>query len=171
MRSNQSSGAVWKSRWTSWAPVPNKPTVSVGVKQHFNQQCEAGRGCHRLEPQSSPTLREPFTRGITAPFRSTSSFLAMSLEQRFPSERQNMHRFASPVLRPAWQLVRSADGLRTGQRRAVSESWPVYKPRLVCEPWGPTKSQPSLNTVITTRRDNLGFGSRHPSVKSGSTFL
>ena len=25
---NQSSGAVWKSRWTSWAPVPNKPTVS-----------------------------------------------------------------------------------------------------------------------------------------------
>ena len=31
----QSSGAVWKSRWTSWAPVPNKPTVSVDVKQHF----------------------------------------------------------------------------------------------------------------------------------------
>ena len=24
-----------KSRWTSWAPVPNKPTVSVDVKQHF----------------------------------------------------------------------------------------------------------------------------------------
>ena len=33
----QSSGAVWKSRWTSWAPVPNKPTVSVDVKQHFNK--------------------------------------------------------------------------------------------------------------------------------------
>ena len=32
----QSSGAVWKTRWTSWAPVPNKPTVSVDVKQHFN---------------------------------------------------------------------------------------------------------------------------------------
>ena len=32
----QSSGAVWKSRWPSWAPVPNKPTVSVDVKQHFN---------------------------------------------------------------------------------------------------------------------------------------
>ena len=31
----QSSGAVWKSRWTSWAPVPNEPTVSVDVKQHF----------------------------------------------------------------------------------------------------------------------------------------
>ena len=31
----QSSGAVWKSRWPSWAPVPNKPTVSVDVKQHW----------------------------------------------------------------------------------------------------------------------------------------
>ena len=29
-------GAVSKLRWTSWAPVPNKPTVSVDVKQHFN---------------------------------------------------------------------------------------------------------------------------------------
>ena len=34
---NQSSGAVWKSRWTSWVPVTNKPTVSVDVKQRFNQ--------------------------------------------------------------------------------------------------------------------------------------
>ena len=25
-----------KSRWLFWAPVPNKPTVSVDVKQHFN---------------------------------------------------------------------------------------------------------------------------------------
>ena len=31
----QSSGAVWVSRWTSWAPIPNKPTVSVDVKQHW----------------------------------------------------------------------------------------------------------------------------------------
>ena len=31
----QSTGAVRKSRWASWAPVPNKPTVSVDVKQHF----------------------------------------------------------------------------------------------------------------------------------------
>ena len=30
----QSSRAVWKSRWPSWAPVPNKPTVSVDVKEH-----------------------------------------------------------------------------------------------------------------------------------------
>ena len=29
-----SSGAVGKSRLTSWAPVPNKLTVSVDVKQH-----------------------------------------------------------------------------------------------------------------------------------------
>ena len=34
----QSSGAVWKSRWPSWAPVPNKPTVSVDVKQHSTSQ-------------------------------------------------------------------------------------------------------------------------------------
>ena len=33
---HQSPGAVWKSRWPSWAPVPNKPLVSVDVKQHFN---------------------------------------------------------------------------------------------------------------------------------------
>ena len=32
----QSSGAVRKSRWPSWAPVPNKPTVSVDVKQRCN---------------------------------------------------------------------------------------------------------------------------------------
>ena len=36
----QNSEAVWKSRWLSWAPVPNKPMVSVDVKwtlhQHFD---------------------------------------------------------------------------------------------------------------------------------------
>ena len=31
----QSSGAVWKLRWLSWAPIPNKLTVSVDIKQHF----------------------------------------------------------------------------------------------------------------------------------------
>ena len=30
----QSSADVWKSRWPSWAPVPNKPRVSLDVKQH-----------------------------------------------------------------------------------------------------------------------------------------
>ena len=37
----QSSGAVWQSRWTPWAPVPNKPTVSVDVKQHFKKRSGA----------------------------------------------------------------------------------------------------------------------------------
>ena len=32
----QRSGAMRKSRWLSWVPVPNKPMVSVDVKQHFN---------------------------------------------------------------------------------------------------------------------------------------
>ena len=42
------SGAVSKSRWPSWAPVPNKPTVSVDVKQHFNQRGgETERGGER----------------------------------------------------------------------------------------------------------------------------
>ena len=41
---NQSSGAVWKSRWTSWAPVPNKPTVSMDVKQHFSNNLKPARG-------------------------------------------------------------------------------------------------------------------------------
>ena len=34
---SQSSGAVWKSRWLSWAPIPNKPAVSVDtstLQQH-----------------------------------------------------------------------------------------------------------------------------------------
>ena len=43
----QSSGAVWKSRWPSWAPVPNKPTVYVDVKQHWtrtHELCESRGG-------------------------------------------------------------------------------------------------------------------------------
>ena len=31
-----------KSRWPSWAPVPNKPTVSVDVKQHSTNQSGDG---------------------------------------------------------------------------------------------------------------------------------
>ena len=37
----QSSGAVWKSRWPSWAPVPNKPTVSADVKQHHQPRSQS----------------------------------------------------------------------------------------------------------------------------------
>ena len=36
-RQPQSSGAVWKWRWTSWAPVPNKLSVSVDEKQQWTQ--------------------------------------------------------------------------------------------------------------------------------------
>ena len=35
-KNGQGSAAVWKSRWPSWAPVPNKPTVSADVKQQLN---------------------------------------------------------------------------------------------------------------------------------------
>ena len=38
----QSSGAVWKSRWPSSAPVPNKPTISVDIKQTLNQLMRDG---------------------------------------------------------------------------------------------------------------------------------
>ena len=30
----QNTRAAWKSRWPSWAPIPNKSTVSVVVKRH-----------------------------------------------------------------------------------------------------------------------------------------
>ena len=32
------SGAVWKSKWPFWAPVPYKPTVSVDIKQHSTKK-------------------------------------------------------------------------------------------------------------------------------------
>ena len=35
---HQSSGAVCKSRWPSWAPAPNKPTVSVDVIKATHNQ-------------------------------------------------------------------------------------------------------------------------------------
>ena len=44
----QNSGAVWNSRWPSWAPVRNKPTVSVDVKQHFNQPTTEYSSLRRL---------------------------------------------------------------------------------------------------------------------------
>ena len=42
----QSSGAVWKSRWPSWAPVPNKPMVSVDIKQHSTNSTKL---CHCMQ--------------------------------------------------------------------------------------------------------------------------
>ena len=45
----QSSGAVWKSRRPSWAPVPNKPTVSVDVKQHSTKSHWRSRSASSIE--------------------------------------------------------------------------------------------------------------------------
>ena len=36
----QSSGAVWKSRWPSWAPVPNKPYGFCGRKATLNNNSQ-----------------------------------------------------------------------------------------------------------------------------------
>ena len=52
----QSSGAVWKSRWPSWAPIPNKPTVSVDVKQHFNDAIQ-------LKHASTYQVKKPVWKG------------------------------------------------------------------------------------------------------------
>ena len=46
---SQSSGAVWKSRWPSWAPFPNRPTVSVDVKQHSTKIM--GSGSNEARPR------------------------------------------------------------------------------------------------------------------------
>ena len=56
----QRSGAVWKSRWPSCAPVPNKPTVSVDVKQHFNNNYQSKRRCRELtlENKTPPLFLE-----------------------------------------------------------------------------------------------------------------
>ena len=37
----QSSGAVWKSRWPSWAPVPNKPYGFCGRKAPWKKKVQA----------------------------------------------------------------------------------------------------------------------------------
>ena len=59
----QSSRTVWKLRWPSWAPIPNKPMVSVDVKQHFNNKgslaWDLNSGCkrHTLMPKLAVTSR------------------------------------------------------------------------------------------------------------------
>ena len=73
--------AVWKSRWTSWAPVPNKPTVPVDVKQQLNQRLELKwlmipnifqQKCKRLtivlaskDVYSSSKVKQLFTRSCS----------------------------------------------------------------------------------------------------------
>ena len=62
--------SVWKSRWPSWAPVPNKPTVSVDVKQHPTNQLVkisyvdlirllASPSGHDQKPQSASPRQPP----------------------------------------------------------------------------------------------------------------
>ena len=52
---HQRSGAVWKSRWPSWAPITNKPMVSVDVKKHSTPALTAP--CNR----SRSTMHAPST--------------------------------------------------------------------------------------------------------------
>ena len=48
---------MWKSRWTSRAPIPNKPTVSVDVKQHFNNNnSNVPRGLSDLQESENRSL-------------------------------------------------------------------------------------------------------------------
>ena len=51
-----SSGAERMSRWTSWAPVPNKPTLSVDLKQHFNNN------------NNNNSLRRGYNKNTVGPF-------------------------------------------------------------------------------------------------------
>ena len=41
-KNHQSSGAVWQSRWTSWAPVPNSPYGLCERKATLNMNEESG---------------------------------------------------------------------------------------------------------------------------------
>ena len=56
----QSSGAVWKSRWPSRAPVPDKPTVSVDIKQHSTNNYQSKSQCRKLtlENKTPPLFLE-----------------------------------------------------------------------------------------------------------------
>ena len=64
----QSSGGVWKSRWTSWAPIPKKPTVSVDVIKATLQQQLNEAVCPRyLALCSSESPWEGSVTSATAP--------------------------------------------------------------------------------------------------------
>ena len=71
----QSAGAVRKSRWTSWAPVPNKPTVSVDIKQHFNQHVHV-HGLH-MSMESYERLVRSLTCGVPSPAATAAPLTAM----------------------------------------------------------------------------------------------
>ena len=55
-------GAVLKSRWPSWSPVPNKPMVSVDVKQQStNDTSLASEGIYLFADflEAQPCLWDP----------------------------------------------------------------------------------------------------------------
>ena len=51
---------MWKSRWQAWAPVPNKPTVSVDVKQHFNKMNRTLAKTERSDLDRSSVVRNVY---------------------------------------------------------------------------------------------------------------
>ena len=57
----QSSGAVWKSRWTSWAPVANSPYGLCGRRAILKK--ERGRGNHATRTYSR-IRRSVLLRGL-----------------------------------------------------------------------------------------------------------
>ena len=72
----QSSGAVWKSRWTSRAPVPNKPAVSVDVKQLWT---ESRRTVAWISAQNDYTTSAKETLLYTLVYKELSSPLFLRL--------------------------------------------------------------------------------------------
>ena len=66
----QSSGAVWKSRWPSWVPVPNKPTVSVDIKQHSHQlKTNCGINIMLAEPSCMNKRKCQYMKGYHWPYK------------------------------------------------------------------------------------------------------
>ena len=57
----QRSGAVWKSRWPSWAPVPNKPYGLCGRKATLNQPMSYSFQCGSTETVRTIRDGEPRT--------------------------------------------------------------------------------------------------------------
>ena len=73
----QSSGAVWKSRWPSWAPVPNKPKVSVDVKKHFKINQTFAQCLHVTVHLPTPPPPPP------RPLNTFQPFLELCLDSKF----------------------------------------------------------------------------------------
>ena len=57
-RTSQSSGALWKTRWTSWAPVPNSPCSLCGRKETVKKGDQTGHELYE-SPGGRPGLPVP----------------------------------------------------------------------------------------------------------------